>query len=117
MLIIARQLITQRLSGSSVLVRQAARACGASAASRSLATHHNNIGTHTQPASAAANDVNGNKLHAAAAAATTSSIFTRMHHCAADLKDSYEYILVERRFPEDSDVVGGGVGVISLHRP
>lgn len=40
------------------------------------------------------------------------------HSAAADLKESYEYILAERRFPEDNTgVVGGGVGIISLHRP
>lgn len=30
------------------------------------------------------------------------------------LKESYDYILAERRFPEGG---GGGVGVITLHRP
>jgi 1,4-dihydroxy-2-naphthoyl-CoA synthase len=40
------------------------------------------------------------------------------HSAAADLKESYEYILAERRFPEDNTgVIGGGVGIISLHRP
>lgn len=33
------------------------------------------------------------------------------------LKENYENILVERRLPENSDVVGGGVGVVTLHRP
>lgn len=37
------------------------------------------------------------------------------------LRESYEYILAERRFPEEGGdgaaVAGGGVGVITLHRP
>jgi hypothetical protein len=83
-------------------VRQAnvARACGASAASRSLFTH--NRGGYS-PASAAAIHITGN---------------TRLHHCTSELKESYDHILVERRFPEDTTgIVGGGVGIISLHRP
>ena len=36
---------------------------------------------------------------------------------SASLKESYDNILVERRFPENADVVGGGVGIITLHRP
>ena len=41
----------------------------------------------------------------------------RLLSSTAELKDSYDHILVERRFPEDTGVVGGGVGVISLNRP
>jgi len=38
---------------------------------------------------------------------------------STSLKENYDYILVERRFPENNDtgVVGGGVGVVTLHRP
>ncbi|KAL9190082.1 hypothetical protein ACHAXT_007293 [Thalassiosira profunda] len=36
---------------------------------------------------------------------------------ASSLKESYDHILVETRKPENSDVVGGAVGVITLHRP
>ncbi|KAL7528992.1 hypothetical protein ACHAXR_002734 [Thalassiosira sp. AJA248-18] len=40
-----------------------------------------------------------------------------MFSSSAALKESYDHILVERRFPETTDVVGGGVGIITLHRP
>jgi len=41
---------------------------------------------------------------------------------SSSLKESYEYILTECRFPEPSDdgtaaASGGGVGIITLHRP
>ena len=37
---------------------------------------------------------------------------------ASPLKESYDHILAERRFPENNDdVVGGGVGIVTLHRP
>lgn len=36
---------------------------------------------------------------------------------SSSLKESYDYILVEKRFPETGEVVGGGVGVVTLHRP
>lgn len=42
---------------------------------------------------------------------------SRAFAASASLKENYDHILVERRFPENSDVVGGGVGVITLHRP
>lgn len=50
-------------------------------------------------------------------AAPPSRYSIRMLSSTAELKESYDHILVERRFPEDSGVVGGGVGVISLNRP
>ena len=49
--------------------------------------------------------------------ASPSRYSIRMLSSTAELKESYDHILVERRFPEDSGVVGGGVGVISLNRP
>lgn len=49
--------------------------------------------------------------------ASPSRYSVRMLSSTAELKESYDHILVERRFPEDSGVVGGGVGVISLNRP
>ena len=52
-----------------------------------------------------------------AASKPSSRYSTRQLSSAVGLKESYEHILVERRFPEDNDIVGGGVGVISLHRP
>lgn len=37
---------------------------------------------------------------------------------SSSLKENYDYILVERRLPSESDgVVGGGVGIVTLHRP
>jgi len=43
---------------------------------------------------------------------------------SSSLKESYDHILVERRFPENNTnddgndvVVGGGVGILTLHRP
>ena len=36
---------------------------------------------------------------------------------ATTLKESYENVLVEKRLPEDTTIVGGGVGIITLHRP
>lgn len=104
MLIVTNRLLSSG-SARSALARQAARACGASATSRSLVTvtGHNSIGRYTSSTSASSNKL----------------LSARMNHsAAADLKESYEYILVERRFPEDNTgVVGGGVGIISLHRP
>ncbi|KAL7477423.1 hypothetical protein ACHAW6_003229 [Cyclotella cf. meneghiniana] len=41
----------------------------------------------------------------------------RMHHDDASLKESYEHILVEKRFPSDATPKGGGLGLITLHRP
>jgi enoyl-CoA hydratase/carnithine racemase len=40
-----------------------------------------------------------------------------MHHDDASLKESYDHILVEKRFPSDASPKGGGVGLITLHRP
>eukprot|EP00573_Skeletonema_grethae_P005166 CAMPEP_0201696812 /NCGR_PEP_ID=MMETSP0578-20130828/8344_1 /ASSEMBLY_ACC=CAM_ASM_000663 /TAXON_ID=267565 /ORGANISM="Skeletonema grethea, Strain CCMP 1804" /LENGTH=370 /DNA_ID=CAMNT_0048182843 /DNA_START=101 /DNA_END=1213 /DNA_ORIENTATION=- len=48
---------------------------------------------------------------------SSSRYSTRRLSSTAELKESYDHILVETRFPEDNSVVGGGVGVISLHRP
>ena len=49
------------------------------------------------------------------------SIASRRLFASAPLKESYDNILVERRFPKsdggDDDVTGGGVGVVTLHRP
>ena len=36
---------------------------------------------------------------------------------ATTLKESYDNVLVEKRLPEDTTIVGGGVGIITLHRP
>ncbi|KAL7525549.1 hypothetical protein ACHAWF_001413 [Thalassiosira exigua] len=44
----------------------------------------------------------------------------RSSSTSPSLKDAYDHILVERRLPEAGDgvvVVGGGVGLITLHRP
>ena len=49
--------------------------------------------------------------------ASSASIPSRAFAASASLKENYDHILVERCFPENSDVVGGGVGVITLHRP
>ena len=51
--------------------------------------------------------------------ASSKSIPLRTFAGSASLKESYDHILVERRFPAntDADVVGGGVGIITLHRP
>ena len=49
--------------------------------------------------------------------ASSKSIPLRTFAGSASLKESYDNILVERRFPENADVVGGGVGIITLHRP
>lgn len=48
---------------------------------------------------------------------SSSRYSTRRLSSTAELKESYDHILVETRFPEDNSVIGGGVGVISLHRP
>ena len=54
----------------------------------------------------------------------TTSQSSYSHHrtfssSSSSLKESYDYILTECRFPEPSSdkVVGGGVGIITLHRP
>ena len=36
---------------------------------------------------------------------------------SSSLRESYNHILVERRFPEESSSERGGVGIITLHRP
>jgi len=36
---------------------------------------------------------------------------------SSSLKENYENVLVESRLPENSDIVGGGVGIVTLHRP
>ena len=111
MLIVTSRLLSSG-SARSALARQAARACGASATSRSLVTvtGHNSIGRYTSSTSASSNKLIFPSI--------TTSLSARMNHSEAELKESYEYILVERRFPEDNTgVVGGGVGIISLHRP
>jgi hypothetical protein len=103
---IARQQLTRRLSssfGPAVARHQAAVANGVAY-----------IGGYCFSTPPAANVKNGNKPHYAAASCLLS---TRMLSSSAELKESYDYILVERRFPEENGVVGGGVGVISLHRP
>ena len=51
-----------------------------------------------------------------AASKPLSRYSTRQLSSTVGLKESYEHILVERRFPGDN-IVGGGVGIISLHRP
>lgn len=119
MLIVTNRLLSSG-SARSALARQAARACGASATSRSLVTvtGHNSIGRYTSSTSSTVVGINcSNKLNIPSV--VTTSLSARMNHsAAADLKESYEYILAERRFPEDNTgVVGGGVGIISLHRP
>jgi hypothetical protein len=49
--------------------------------------------------------------------ASSISIASRTFAGSASLKESYDHILVECRFSENFDVVGGGVGIITLHRP
>lgn len=114
MLIVTNCLLSSG-SARSAFARQAARACGASATSRSLVTAttaHKSIGRYTLSTSTSSKKLNIPSV-------VTKSLSARMNHsAAADLKESYEYILAERRFPEDNTgVVGGGVGIISLHRP
>ena len=119
-----QQLLTRRLSsaGCAVARRQAAvvaRTCGASSPTASRSVTY--IGGYYSPIPAAANDNNKknkyNIIDNRHYDVASSSLSTRMLSSAADLKESYDYILVDRRFPEDNGVVGGGVGVISLHRP
>ena len=46
------------------------------------------------------------------------SISSNSHRTfATTLKKSYDNVLVEKRLPEDTTIVGGGVGIITLHRP
>ena len=70
--------------------------------------------THNFTTTTPTNDIYHHKLP------TTPSLSSRTFAStsSSSLKESYEYILVERRFPENNDdVVGGGVGIITLNRP
>lgn len=54
------------------------------------------------------------KNHHAAASPQRS---LRYFSSSTALKDTYDHILVERRFPAEANPKGGGVGLITLHRP
>ena len=56
--------------------------------------------------------------HQLTSSSLSSLCSSRTFASTSSLKESYEYILVERRFPENNDeVAGGGVGIITLNRP
>ena len=99
-MLVARH-ISRRLVSSSLR-----RACATASSSS----------THNFTTTTISNDIYHHKLP------TTPSLSSRIRTFASDssssLKESYEYILVERRFPENNDdVAGGGVGIITLNRP
>mmetsp|Transcript_2115 Transcript_2115/g.4550 ORF Transcript_2115/g.4550 Transcript_2115/m.4550 type:complete len:338 (-) Transcript_2115:42-1055(-) len=55
--------------------------------------------------------------HIRSSLTASAPVSSRTFSSGTSLKENYENILVERRFPENNDVVGGGVGVVTLHRP
>ena len=62
------------------------------------------------------NDIFHHKLPTSLSSSSSSRTFAS--DSSSSLKESYEYILVERRFPGNNDgVAGGGVGIITLNRP
>jgi len=100
---LAARHISRRLAPSSLR-----RAC---ATASSSATHNF---TTTTPS----NDIYHHKLPTSSSLSPSSSRTFASTSTSFSLKESYEYILVERRFPENNDeVVGGGVGIITLNRP
>ena len=128
---ITRQQLTHRLSSSgSAIQALTARTSGALSTTSRSVTY---IGGYYPPTIAGTkdNNCNSNKSynnncnkphHHAAASSSPSSCSssrysTRRLSSKAELKETYDHILVETRFPEDNSGVGGGVGVISLHRP
>ena len=102
---VARHLY-RRLPSSSAALGTLAKAYAASSA----ATQH----IEWRPASIATTSYN---IQPPIASTSSASLPTRLFS-SSSLKDSYKHILTERRFPEDtSGIVGGGVGIITLHRP
>lgn len=98
-MLVAR-LISRRLASSSLR-----RACATASSSAT-----NNFATTTIS--------NINIYHRKLPTSLLSSSSPRTFASTSSLKESYEHILVERRFPENNDeVVGGGVGIITLNRP
>ena len=102
MLVVARHL-SRRLP-SSVACGVLAKACAASSVAHISTTSLSagsslvSAGHHTRPS-----------------LATSASLPSRTF--STTLKENYDHVLVERRFPENADVVGGGVGIVTLHRP
>lgn len=82
----------------------------AKACSASSAAHLTTASFSTKSSPILANHIRSPLTASASAPSRTFSSDT-------SLKENYENILVERRLPENSDVVGGGVGVVTLHRP
>ena len=100
-MLVARH-ISRRLASSSLR-----RACVTASSS---ATHNF--------AATISNDIFHHKLPTSLSLSSSSSSRTFASDSSSSLKESYEYILVERRFPENNDeIVGGGVGIITLNRP
>ena len=103
-MLVARHLY-RRLPSSSAALGTLAKAYAASSA----ATQH----IDWRPASIATASYIQPLIAATSLATPPTRLFS-----SSSLKDSYEHILTERRFPEDtSGIVGGGVGIITLHRP
>eukprot|EP00579_Thalassiosira_antarctica_P006072 CAMPEP_0201886116 /NCGR_PEP_ID=MMETSP0902-20130614/21266_1 /ASSEMBLY_ACC=CAM_ASM_000551 /TAXON_ID=420261 /ORGANISM="Thalassiosira antarctica, Strain CCMP982" /LENGTH=337 /DNA_ID=CAMNT_0048415605 /DNA_START=6 /DNA_END=1019 /DNA_ORIENTATION=+ len=102
MLVVARHL-SRRLP-SSVACGVLAKACAASSAAHLTTAASFSAGSSLVSAG-----------HTRPSPATSASLPSRTF--STSLKEKYDHVLVERRFPEDADVVGGGVGIVTLHRP
>lgn len=110
-MLIARHL--PRLLPPSAACGVFAKACAASSAAR-LAAATTPIISSGPSAPSAAGQFRPQSLSTPASSFRSRTLSSSS---ASTLKESYDYILVERRFPETPDVVGGGVGVVTLHRP